>query len=61
MILKAFELNKIDLNKFNIFLFYGENEGFKIETIRDKFEKNFLNKTYRYDEKEVLDKKKRIF
>ena len=37
MIIKAFEVNKTDLSKFNFFLFYGENEGYKIETIRNKF------------------------
>ena len=58
MIFKAFEINKININKFSIYLFYGENEGFKIETIKEKFEKNYLNKIYRYDEKEILDKKK---
>jgi len=61
MIIKAFEINKINLNKFNIFLFYGENEGFKIETIKNNFEKNYLNKIYRYDEKEILEKKNEFF
>ena len=61
MIFKAFEINKININKFNIYLFYGENEGFKIETIKEKFEKNYLNKIYRYDEKEILDKKNEFF
>ena len=61
MIFKAFEINKININKFSIYLFYGENEGFKIETIKEKFEKNYLNKIYRYDEKEILDKKNEFF
>ena len=61
MIFKAFEINKININKFNIYLFYGENEGFKIEIIKEKFEKNYLNKIYRYDEKEILDKKNEFF
>ena len=33
MIIKSFELNKIDLKKNNFFLFYGENEGLKKEII----------------------------
>ena len=61
MIFKAFEIDKLNSNKFNIFLFYGENQGFKIETIKNKFEKNYLNKIYRYDEKEVLEKKNEFF
>ncbi len=56
MIIKAFELAKInlDLNKF--FLLYGENEGFKYEIIK-KIEKNFTNNIFRYDEKEILENK----
>ena len=61
MIIKAFEVNKTDLSKFNFFLFYGENEGYKIETIRNKFEKIYLNKIYKYDEKEILEKKNEFF
>ena len=33
MIIKSFELNKIDLKKNNLFLLYGENQGHKNETI----------------------------
>ena len=61
MIFKAFEINKINLNKYNIYLFYGENEGFKFETIKNKFEKDYLNRTYRYDEKEILENKNEFF
>ena len=48
MIIKSFEINKIntDLNKF--FLFYGKNDGFKNEftknIIKDKY------KTFNYEE-----------
>ena len=34
MILKNFEIDKIDLNKTNIILLYGKNNGFKKETIK---------------------------
>jgi len=61
MIQKAFEINKINLNKYNFFLFYGENEGYKNEIIKNKFEKLYPNKIYRYDEKEVLEKKDEFF
>jgi DNA polymerase III subunit delta len=55
MIIKSFELNKIKLNDYNFYLFYGENEGLKEETIKNLFEKNYLNKIHRYEEKEILD------
>ena len=31
MILKTFEIEKIDIKKNNFFLFYGENQGLKSE------------------------------
>ena len=55
MILKSFELNKLKLNNHNFYLFYGDNEGLKEETIKKFFEKNYLDKIHRYEEKEVLD------
>ena len=61
MIQKTFEINKINLNKYNFYLFYGENEGYKNEIIKNKFEKLYSNKVCRYDEKEVLEKKSEFF
>jgi len=55
MILKSFELNKIKLENYNFYLFYGDNDGLKEETIKNLFEKKYLNKIFRYDEKEILD------
>ena len=55
MILKSFELNKLSLKNHNYYLFYGDNEGLKEEVIENLFEKNYLNKIYRYEEKEILD------
>ena len=55
MIIKKFELNKIKLKNYKFYLFYGDNEGSKEETIKNLFEKNYLNKIYRYEEKEILD------
>jgi len=55
MIIKSFELNKIKLKNYKLFLFYGDNEGLKEETIRNLFEKNYLEKIHRYEEKEILD------
>ena len=61
MIQKAYEINKLDLSKYNLYLFYGENEGYKNEIIKNKFEKNYPNQIYRYDEKDVLNKKNEFF
>jgi len=61
MIIKSYEINKINFKKNYFFLFYGENEGFKNETIQTYFEKKYLDKTYRYDEKEILDSKENFF
>ena len=61
MIIKSFELNKINLEKNNFFLLYGENEGFKNEVIKKKFEKKFDQNIYRYEEKEILDNKENFF
>ena len=53
MIIKTFELSKIKLNKNNILLLYGKNEGHKIEAI-DSLIRNKNNISH-YDEKEILD------
>ena len=53
MIIKNYEINKIDLRKNKFILFYGQNEGFKNEAI-----KNLIGKKEEinvYDEKEVID------
>ena len=55
MILKSFELNKIDLHKNKIILLYGKNEGHKNEVISTITKKN--KNTSNYDEKEILDNK----
>ena len=52
MILKSFELNKIDLKNNKIILLYGKNEGHKNEIVSTIIKnKNISN----YDEKEILD------
>jgi len=61
MIIKSFELNKLELNNYKFYLFYGDNEGSKEETIKNIFEQNYLNKIYRYEEKEILDNKDNFF
>ena len=53
MILKSYDLEKINLNINKLTLFYGKNEGFKNEAINTllKNKKEIIN----YDEKEILD------
>ena len=55
MILKSFELNKLKLNNYHFYLFYGGNEGLKEESIKNLFEINYIDKIHRYEEKEILD------
>ena len=55
MILRSFELGKIKLNNHKFYLFYGDNEGLKEETIKNLFERGYQNKIHRYEEKEILD------
>ena len=61
MIIKSFELNKVDLKKNNFFLFYGENEGLKKEIIENNFKNNYPKKTFYYDESEILNNKSIFF
>jgi DNA polymerase-3 subunit delta len=53
MIIKSFEIDKINLNLNNLFLFYGKNEGFKNEVTKNilKNKNNIIN----YEEKEILE------
>ena len=53
MIIKNFELDKIDIKNFNLFLFYGDNQGFKDEIAEKICQQKNLKKTL-YFEKEVL-------
>ena len=55
MILKSFELKKLKLENYKFYLFYGDNDGLKEETIINFFSKKYQNKIYRYEEKEILD------
>ena len=61
MIIKPFELEKIDIKKNSFFLFYGENQGHKSELIEKKFKKLFTGSTYNYEENEILKNKEILF
>ena len=54
MIIKAFEISKINLKENHFFLFYGKNEGHKNQIIKEKFKKAFNDNIYHYDENEVI-------
>jgi len=53
MIIKSFEIDKINIDRNNFILLYGKNEGLKNETI-NKLLKDKIN-IVRYDENEILD------
>ncbi len=53
MIIKSFEINKINLDKNKFLLFYGKNEGLKSE-VKNNLLKN-KNLTAKYDEKEIIE------
>ena len=61
MIIKSYELKKLNLDKNKYILFYGANEGAKTEEInRLKLlnkDKTFIN----YDEKEILENSENIY
>ena len=55
MIIKSYEINKI-ISNYNFYLFYGQNQGLKEESIRKILEKN-QGKVFRYEEKQIQDEK----
>ena len=60
MISKFYEIDKFK-KKINLFLFYGENEGQKLETIETNFN-NFTKKnTFKYYEKDIIQNEQLLF
>jgi len=55
MIIKAYECQKIKGLKNNFYLFYGENEGYKNQVIKDIFVENHKENIERFDESEILN------
>ena len=53
MISKFYEIGKYK-GKINYYLFYGENDGQKLDTIETNFNNFTKENTYKYSEKEVL-------
>ncbi len=54
MILKYFELNKLNFNVVNFLLFHGKNEGYKNEEIK-KITKILKRAIVNYDEKQIIE------
>ena len=61
MILKNFELNKINIKKNNYFLLHGNNKGFINQVIKENFINRFNDNVYNYDESEVINNKSNFF
>ena len=55
MLIKYFELEKLNNLKPNIHLIYGKNEGIKEEIIKKVYLKNFRGELIKYDEQEILN------
>ena len=55
MIVKAYDLQKFEKKNKKIFLFYGENEGYKNYLIKEVFIDNFKGEIKRFEENEVLN------
>ena len=53
MIVKSFELQKINLVRDKLLLFYGDNEGFKKQVIEKLIENK--DNIYSYEENQILD------
>ena len=60
MICKFFEIVKYKDN-INFYLFYGENEGQKLETIRSNFSNFNKENTYKYNEKDIINNNQIFF
>ena len=60
MILKYFELNKLNFNNTKFLLLHGKNEGYKNEEI-NKITNKLNIKAKNYDEKQVIDNTEEFF
>ena len=55
MIIKSFELDKLNSYDFNLHLIYGNNEGIKEDIINNKYLKDFSGEVLKYEEQELLN------
>ena len=55
MIVKQYQIENFKLDKQNIYLLYGKNEGFQNEIIEKKFLKNFDGTIDKYEQEDVIN------
>ena len=55
MIIKAQNVDKIEINSENILLFYGLNQGLKQEKIDQVLSKNKDRELFKYDESQIIN------
>tara|TARA_B100001057_G_scaffold28290_1_gene25971 strand:+ start:1672 stop:2670 length:999 start_codon:yes stop_codon:yes gene_type:complete len=60
MISKFYEINKYR-KEINFYLFYGENEGQKLDTIKSNFSNFTKENTYKYNEKDIIQNNQLFF
>ena len=60
MISKFYEISKLK-EKVNLYLFYGENEGHKLDTIKSNFTSFTKENTYKYNEKDLINDNQLFF
>ena len=55
MIIKLFEISKLNLSNYSLFLFYGKNEGLQSDILKENFLKKFRGQVLRYEESEFIN------
>ena len=53
MIIKAFQIKNVSINNYNMFLLYGENEGYKNQVINN-ISKDYKPNILKYEEDELI-------
>jgi DNA polymerase-3 subunit delta len=61
MIIKSFELNKIEKIYKKKILLYGENQGHKTQVIEEIFKKHYSDNIYYYEENEIISNEENFF
>ena len=56
MIVKSYEVSKIDISRYNFYLIYGRNEGLQKNIINECFLKNSKTQVILYEESEFISK-----
>ena len=57
MIIKSYEINKLNLKQHKLILLYGSNEGARKEVIKKIYKEVKYDKILKYDEREILENK----